>query len=100
MDDVGIDLYPSALSRACANNGDRGCGMATRTDIPVLRSTIACPECGYAVEEEMPTDACQWLLDCTSCGAVLKPRPGDCCVFCSHGTANCPPVQTGHACCG
>ena len=29
----------------------------------------------------MPTDACQFFYDCKGCGARLKPKPGDCCVF-------------------
>jgi hypothetical protein len=41
----------------------------------------------------MPTDACQYFYDCQGCGAVLKPKPGDCCVFCSFGDVPCPPVQ-------
>jgi hypothetical protein len=41
----------------------------------------------------MPTDACQYFYDCRHCGAVLKPLPGDCCVFCSYGDTPCPPVQ-------
>jgi hypothetical protein len=24
---------------------------------------------------------------------LLKPKPGDCCVFCSYGSVACPPVQ-------
>nr|WP_274594844.1 GDCCVxC domain-containing (seleno)protein [Parasedimentitalea marina] len=48
----------------------------------------------------MPTDSCQWFYDCTKCGAVLKPLPGDCCVFCSYGTVPCPPIQQGDSCCG
>ena len=31
----------------------------------------------------MPTDACQFYYECVSCGAVIRPEPGDCCVFCS-----------------
>ena len=41
----------------------------------------------------MPTDACQYFYDCKGCGALLKPLPGDCCVFCSYGSVRCPPVQ-------
>jgi len=26
------------------------------------------------------------------CGAMLRPRPGDCCKFCSYGTKLCPPI--------
>ncbi len=49
----------------------------------------------------MPTDACQFFYDCKGCGAVLRPEPGDCCVFCSYGTTPCPPIQIGGkgACC-
>lgn len=55
-----------------------------------LRSTITCPYCGFAKEEPMPTDACQHFYRCTSCMRVLRPRPGDCCVFCSYGNVPCP----------
>ncbi|WP_417825699.1 GDCCVxC domain-containing (seleno)protein [Thalassospira povalilytica] len=59
-----------------------------------LTSVLTCPECGHVSTETMPTDACQYFYDCTGCGAVLRPLPGDCCVYCSYGTVPCPPVQT------
>jgi hypothetical protein len=62
-----------------------------------LRSTLTCPKCGYQATETMPTDACQFFYDCQGCGAVLKPKPGDCCVFCSYGSVPCPPVQLAPA---
>ena len=74
--------------------------MATQTNEVALQSTIKCPECGTSVEETMPTDACQWFYECTSCKVVLKPKPGDCCVYCSYGTVPCPPIQEGGSCCG
>ena len=58
-----------------------------------LESTLTCPECGHCRAETMPTDACQWFYECTQCHAVLKPQPGDCCVYCSYGTNPCPPIQ-------
>ena len=65
-----------------------------------LQSTLTCPECGHAKEEIMPTDACQWFYECESCKALLRPKAGDCCVFCSYGTRKCPPVQAGgQSCC-
>ena len=67
---------------------------------PILQSTITCPVCGHSATETMPTDACQWYYVCQSCGAMLRPKPGDCCVFCSYGTVRCPPMQTGPGCCG
>ena len=65
----------------------------------VLHSAITCPECGHIKVEMMPTDACQFFYDCTGCGAVLRPKPGDCCVFCSYGSVPCPPIQAGEGCC-
>lgn len=58
-----------------------------------LTSTLICPKCGHRATEQMPTDACQYLYDCKGCGALLKPLPGDCCVFCSYGSVRCPPKQ-------
>lgn len=74
--------------------------MATPPDRPTLTSDVTCPECGHVAHETMPTDACQWFYDCMGCGAVLKPKPSDCCVFCSYGSVPCPPVQAGDAGCG
>ena len=65
----------------------------------VLQSTITCPKCGHRATEQMPTDACQFFYNCKGCGARLRPLPGDCCVFCSYGTAKCPPMQTDEAGC-
>ncbi len=31
--------------------------------------------------------------ECAGCGTKLKPKPGDCCVFCSYGSVPCPPIQ-------
>jgi hypothetical protein len=60
-------------------------------------STITCPICGTAKAETMPTDACLFFYECTGCGALLRPKPGDCCVFCSYGSVSCPPIQQGDA---
>ncbi len=62
-------------------------------------STITCPQCGFQSKDEMPTEACQYLYDCRGCGAVIRPLPGDCCVYCSFGDVKCPPVQTDGKCC-
>ncbi|MFW8634382.1 GDCCVxC domain-containing (seleno)protein [Cribrihabitans pelagius] len=66
----------------------------------VLESKVTCPECGHAETGTMPTDSCQWFYECPSCKALLRPKPGDCCVYCSYGTVACPPVQMGKDCCG
>ncbi|MEO5655739.1 MAG: GDCCVxC domain-containing (seleno)protein [Nitrosospira sp.] len=62
-------------------------------DIPILESILTCPCCGYVKREIMPTDACQFYYECDGCRTLLRPIPGDCCVFCSFGTVKCPPVQ-------
>lgn len=64
-----------------------------------LQATITCPHCGHVETELMPTDACQYFYDCKGCGVVLKPKAGDCCVFCSYADIQCPPMQTGDDCC-
>ena len=66
----------------------------------VLVSTITCPQCGFEKEEIMPTDACLFFYECTNCKVLLRPVRGDCCVFCSYGTEQCPPKQQEHGCCG
>lgn len=71
----------------------------------ILESTLTCPACGHVKTETMPADACQWFYECGQCRTMLKPKPGDCCVYCSYGTVPCPPIQTrgknsGDRCCG
>lgn len=66
---------------------------------PLLQSILTCPACGHRVEETMPTNACLFFYDCPACKTRLKPKAGDCCVFCSYGSAPCPPIQLGDGCC-
>jgi hypothetical protein len=58
-----------------------------------LQSIITCPQCGRRKAETMPTGACVHAYECSGCGALLHPQPGDCCVFCSYGSVKCPPKQ-------
>ena len=60
-----------------------------------LESKMKCPKCSFVKEVTMPIDACQIFYKCINCGAVLKPKQGDCCVFCSYGSVVCPPRQRG-----
>jgi hypothetical protein len=61
--------------------------------VVLLYSVITCPSCGVQTGEVMPVDACRHFYRCRYCDALLRPREGDCCVFCSYGTAPCPPKQ-------
>jgi hypothetical protein len=74
-----------------ADGGTPGEIMASFVEYSVL----TCPKCGHEARERMPVDACQYYYECEGCSTLLKPRPGDCCVFCSYGTVKCPPVQLG-----
>jgi hypothetical protein len=65
----------------------------------VTRSVLTCPNCGAHTEQEMPTDACVFFFECEACHSRLRPKPGDCCVFCSYGSVKCPPVQRQGDCC-
>jgi hypothetical protein len=60
----------------------------------ILESVITCPHCRTTKAEIMPTDACRFFYECSGCGTRVRPKPGDCCVFCSYGSARCPPMQT------
>ncbi|WP_138485336.1 GDCCVxC domain-containing (seleno)protein [Dyadobacter bucti] len=67
--------------------------------VAILESVITCPNCGHLQTEIMPTDACMYFYECSSCKLVLKPLTGDCCVFCSYGSQKCPPIQEQRSCC-
>ena len=63
-----------------------------------VRSTIACLACGHRESEIIPKDACQYFYQCKGCRVVLKPKKGDCCVFCSYGDVKCPSAQRNAGC--
>lgn len=65
----------------------------------ITESIITCPVCGYQKKEIMPKDACLYYYECSNCHTRLRPLADDCCVFCSFGTVECPPVQQQKQCC-
>jgi hypothetical protein len=67
---------------------------APRSDL-IVTTSITCPDCGARALESMPLNACIHIYECRSCHVLLRPRPGDCCVFCSYGSVRCPPQQMG-----
>lgn len=68
----------------------------------IIDSILTCPACGHRKSESMPLDACLYFYECEGCRTLLRPKAGDCCVFCSYGSVPCPPVQEQgtEACCG
>jgi hypothetical protein len=65
----------------------------------IIESLITCPVCGHSKKEIMPVDSCLFFYECESCKSIIKPKEGDCCVFCSYGTEKCPSKQKGDHCC-
>ncbi len=82
-----LGLFGLAAASVLSFIANRRCARCATT------SVITCPHCGFAREESMPIDACQFFYECTNCKTMLKPKSGDCCVFCSYGSVNCPPRQ-------
>ncbi|HXD94417.1 MAG TPA: GDCCVxC domain-containing (seleno)protein [Bacteroidia bacterium] len=78
-----------------SNLNDLGCRKDSTTDknVTAMQSVITCPKCGHKKTETMPTDVCLLKYTCTNCKAELRPRQGDCCVFCTYGTHKCPSMQ-------
>ncbi len=58
-----------------------------------VNATLSCPHCGHQVQAAMPTDYCVVVYECPACALTLRPKVGDCCVFCSYGDRPCPPKQ-------
>ncbi|MGH6931150.1 MAG: GDCCVxC domain-containing (seleno)protein [Dongiaceae bacterium] len=63
----------------------------------VEHSILTCPNCGTQMRERMPINACLVFHECVGCQYLLRPRAGDCCVFCSFGSVPCPPIQAAGA---
>ena len=59
----------------------------------ILESTVTCPRCGHKELLTMPEDKCLFFHKCSKCKVMLKPKLGDCCVFCSYGDVPCPSIQ-------
>ena len=71
-----------------------------RQVVAELNVTLTCPECVHRTAETMPTDRCVFFHQCRGCKAVLKPRAGDCFIYCSYGSVRCPFVHDQTSCPG
>ncbi|SFF45331.1 MerC mercury resistance protein [Flavobacterium xueshanense] len=90
---TGVNYYRNKLYNTCNT-----CIIYNGGEVE-LKSTLNCPNCGHKKDEIMPTDACQFFYECENCKLILKPKQGDCCVYCSYGTVKCPSIQAGESCC-
>ncbi|HRQ42099.1 MAG TPA: GDCCVxC domain-containing (seleno)protein [Chloroflexota bacterium] len=59
----------------------------------INHARITCPFCGFGEMLEIPADYCLFFHRCANCNMLLKPTPGDCCVFCSYGNTLCIPKR-------
>lgn len=46
----------------------------------------------------MPIDRCVFFYECRACLSLLRPKFGDCCVYCSYADKRCPFVQDESPC--
>lgn len=83
---------------ACACCDGSGLPAASMVSAAIEQSALTCPLCGHSKLETMPTGACQFFHECEHCHAVLRPKPGDCCVYCSYGSVPCPSRQKQAKC--
>ena len=91
--------YAGLAALVVASGADLWSRLRPRaTPSVALESLVTCPKCGHQQLETMPTAACLFFYDCKGCGEVLRPKQGDCCVFCSYGSVKCPPVQAAVCC--
>jgi len=80
--------YVTLTYASAANGGGDG---AVREELPMTEAaTITCPHCQHQSSEAMPSTACLHFFECPQCRKMLRPRPGDCCVFCSYSDHRCP----------
>ena len=59
----------------------------------ITQAKLTCPRCGYNQIADIPSDACQFFYECVNCKTVVRPKEGDCCVFCSYADTPCPSIQ-------
>jgi hypothetical protein len=53
------------------------------------KTYLTCPFCGFREKLAIPDNYCLILHRCANCNMRIRPAPGDCCIFCTHGDALC-----------
>ena len=87
-----VNLKGHLVVDSCCNEEGQVDSIAEQIT-STLQCEITCPKCGYKKSETMPTDVCLLTYTCKKCHAVLHPKEGDCCVFCTYGNQKCPSMQ-------
>ena len=72
---------------------DLGIYRLSAMTITILQTIMKCPNCRttetVTMDPKIPGD----FFTCKECEKTHEPRLGDCCVYCSYGSVNCPAVQ-------
>jgi hypothetical protein len=55
-----------------------------------MEAIIDCPNCHQGTTATIPEVACLYFFKCPRCNVTMKPLAGDCCVFCSYSSVDCP----------
>jgi hypothetical protein len=72
-----------------------------KSDVFSSRSSI-CSDLPALWQRNNGDDAFGFLplfYGCMQCKALIRPKAGDCCFFCSYGSTKCPPIQAQGECC-
>jgi len=59
----------------------------------ILEAMITCPRAASRSRTKRPMPPI--FLRLHGLWHLLRPKSGDCCVFCSYGSVPCPPIQAG-----
>jgi hypothetical protein len=84
---------PMALDKSISKDSCCAQDTINKKAVIAMQTEITCPHCGYKKTETMPTDVCVIKYNCKKCQTELRPKHGDCCVFCTYGTHKCPSMQ-------
>jgi hypothetical protein len=85
----GSSLWTPIDANQCTAERQDGDGHSSiNADLPAVWS------------DDVAKDACLFFHKCVHCHRLMRPKAGDCCVFCSHGSEKCPLAQMQSACTG
>lgn len=65
----------------------------TPMTITIVQTIMKCPSCRTTETVTMDPKTPGDFFTCKECKQTHEPRLGDCCVYCSYGSVNCPAVQ-------
>lgn len=58
-----------------------------------FKTRITCRNCGATEDITMHSSLPERSFTCKKCTTVLLAHSDECCVYCSYGSVQCPPVQ-------